>query len=475
MKGEKPIRILHVDDEKNQLEFTKLFLEEIDNNIIVDSAETPEEAVKLQEKNKYDCVISDYKMLKMTGIELAQKVREKSSIPIILYTGQGSEEVAESAFEAGVDDYLRKENEPSHYQVLAQRVRQNVEKYRTDLLYRKVVEESRDGLLIIIDDKLAFINDAASRLFGEKTPKKLVGKKINELFVEKKEVLLQKLEECCKTPNPSIFETKYRPNKKTFRTAELSVSKIKYLGDDAYLCFIRDITQKKRNMEQLDAIHKQATKLSTLHTIEEISKTTLDIMESLFENQTNSFQIIEKETLKTLGTRGTISIKPTLSLKGTGMTEKAAREKRSILINDLRKNSTFSKDSLDSLSKLSIPAINEDETIAVLNVESPHINEFTEEDRKLLETLAYHVAFAINRVTQQVFRSQQEAIRLNYALGRLEEAETITNLVKKELQGSLHSIKNASEILQDEPEILSEIADIIDRKADHAVSISEAI
>ena len=144
MSGEKPIRVLHVDDEKSQLEFTKIFLEELDEEVVVDSATSPREALELQEQRGYDCIVSDYKMLSMDGIELARKVREKSGVPFILYTGQGSEEVAESAFEAGIDDYIRKEPEPSHYQVLAKRVRQNVDKYRAEHLYRKVVDESRD-------------------------------------------------------------------------------------------------------------------------------------------------------------------------------------------------------------------------------------------------------------------------------------------------------------------------------------------
>ncbi len=42
-------------------------------------------------------------------IELAEQVRSESNIPIILYTGKGSEEVAEKAFAVGVNDYFRKE------------------------------------------------------------------------------------------------------------------------------------------------------------------------------------------------------------------------------------------------------------------------------------------------------------------------------------------------------------------------------
>jgi PleD family two-component response regulator len=108
-----------------------MFLEEIDKEVEVISKLNPEDALKyINESNSVDCIISDYKMLSMNGIELAEKVREIRTIPFILYTGHGNEEVAERAFEAGINDYLRKEIDPSHYQVLAKRVRLNVEKHR---------------------------------------------------------------------------------------------------------------------------------------------------------------------------------------------------------------------------------------------------------------------------------------------------------------------------------------------------------
>ena len=65
MLEEKSIRVLHVDDERNQLDFTKLFLEQIDNDMEVDSVVTPEEAVEKLKNSYYDCLISDYKMYKM--------------------------------------------------------------------------------------------------------------------------------------------------------------------------------------------------------------------------------------------------------------------------------------------------------------------------------------------------------------------------------------------------------------------------
>ncbi len=71
-------------------------------------------------------------MPRFNGIQVCKLIKDIENIPFILYTAHGSEEVAEKAFETGVDDYLRKELKPSHYQVLAKRIIQAVEKYRLD-------------------------------------------------------------------------------------------------------------------------------------------------------------------------------------------------------------------------------------------------------------------------------------------------------------------------------------------------------
>jgi len=68
------IRVLHVDDEETQLEFTKKFLEMANETFHIDSVNSPKEALKLLERESYDCVVSDYQMPGINGIELAQKV-----------------------------------------------------------------------------------------------------------------------------------------------------------------------------------------------------------------------------------------------------------------------------------------------------------------------------------------------------------------------------------------------------------------
>ena len=60
-----------------------------------------------------DVVISDIKMPDLTGIELTEILRrERPSLPVILITAEGSEEVARQALRAGAIDYYPKPFDP---------------------------------------------------------------------------------------------------------------------------------------------------------------------------------------------------------------------------------------------------------------------------------------------------------------------------------------------------------------------------
>ena len=126
------IRVLHVDDEETQRKYAKAFLEMADESIHVKSAVSPEEALRLLKTEAYDCVVSEFQMPGMDGVELARRIQETSDIPFIIYTGRGSEEAAEAAFKAGIDGYIRKETNSSHYRVLVRRIRSVVEKKSSD-------------------------------------------------------------------------------------------------------------------------------------------------------------------------------------------------------------------------------------------------------------------------------------------------------------------------------------------------------
>ncbi|RLI45977.1 hypothetical protein DRO61_09835 [Candidatus Bathyarchaeota archaeon] len=115
------LRVLYVDDEDNPLVIAKKHLEKIDSEMLVNVLSSPEDA--LQIIDSYHCIITDYKMPKMDGLEFAQKIREKSNIPIILYTGWGSDELFEKASAIGIDECVSKGYDRDHYEVLVKRIK----------------------------------------------------------------------------------------------------------------------------------------------------------------------------------------------------------------------------------------------------------------------------------------------------------------------------------------------------------------
>ncbi len=55
-----------------------------------------------------DLVITDLSMPEMSGIELCQKIRKTSKIPIIVLSVKGEEKTKVAALDAGADDYITK-------------------------------------------------------------------------------------------------------------------------------------------------------------------------------------------------------------------------------------------------------------------------------------------------------------------------------------------------------------------------------
>ena len=102
--------ILVVDDDDGIRLLVKKYLNE--NNYLVTTADSAEDATKKIEIIKFDLIILDIMMPGKSGLEFVNENKKKLETPIILLTAKGEASERIVGLEAGADDYLPKPFEP---------------------------------------------------------------------------------------------------------------------------------------------------------------------------------------------------------------------------------------------------------------------------------------------------------------------------------------------------------------------------
>jgi len=100
------MNILVVDDEKLLVKGIKFNLE--NEGYQVDAAYDGLEAVDLARSGNYDLIILDVMMPELDGLEACMRIREFSTVPIIMLTARGEDMDKIIGFEYGADDYITK-------------------------------------------------------------------------------------------------------------------------------------------------------------------------------------------------------------------------------------------------------------------------------------------------------------------------------------------------------------------------------
>lgn len=99
-------KVLVVDDEKLIVKGVRFSLEQDDME--VDCAYDGEEALEMARNTKYDLILLDVMLPKLTGFEVCQHIREFSDVPIVMLTAKGDDMDKILGLEYGADDYITK-------------------------------------------------------------------------------------------------------------------------------------------------------------------------------------------------------------------------------------------------------------------------------------------------------------------------------------------------------------------------------
>ena len=113
------MKILLIEDERDLTKTLKKGFKEAGYN--VDVAYDGESGISLAVTGEYDCIVLDYRLPRLNGLEVCREIRKnKISTPILMLTVVDSVDIKVQCLDAGADDYLTK---PFSFSELLARIR----------------------------------------------------------------------------------------------------------------------------------------------------------------------------------------------------------------------------------------------------------------------------------------------------------------------------------------------------------------
>jgi signal transduction histidine kinase len=109
MSSDPPCRILIVDDSpEDRAVYKRMLAQDRDHVYEFVEADMGEEGLRLALEERPDCLLLDYKLPDVDGLEFLSRLTTQKLLPVIVLTGQGNEAVAVEAMKGGAMDYLLK-------------------------------------------------------------------------------------------------------------------------------------------------------------------------------------------------------------------------------------------------------------------------------------------------------------------------------------------------------------------------------
>ncbi len=192
-----------------------------------------------------------------SGLKVMEEIKEcYPGTECILLTGHTSQASAIEAVNLGAYGYMQK---PYDVKQLLVTIRKVIEEREAEEALRKseakysiLVENSKDGTIMIQDGVLKFVNNASIELVGY-SPAEMIGADFLDFVApDYRELVLKRYTDCMVGKEaPSRYEIELLRKDGSTVPVELNAVRINIQGKPTDLAFVRDITERKRVKEKL--------------------------------------------------------------------------------------------------------------------------------------------------------------------------------------------------------------------------------
>ncbi|WP_370087428.1 PAS domain S-box protein [Ekhidna sp.] len=270
------VRVLHLEDNDDDVELLKMALRKSGLNVEIDDVSTME-AFQEVDLSKYDIVVTDYNLRGYDGLSAIKYVRANMPIlPIILISGTVGEELAADLLRAGANDFVLKSNLKKAPIVMERVLHEASIAHEKRRFQMELVEKNLilDSIFDSFEDMI-FLKDGGGKYVKVNRPfceflklheAEIIGCRELDIFPE--DIANEALEkdDYVRLSNSSLtYEVEYNHNG-VLKTLE--VTKHPLVSDDTVTGIVgkcRDITSKKLLLEDViksKSILSQAEKLT---------------------------------------------------------------------------------------------------------------------------------------------------------------------------------------------------------------------
>ncbi|MDO4322710.1 MAG: response regulator [Lachnospiraceae bacterium] len=193
------LRILLVDDEREEREGIEYLIRKYQYPLAVAQAQNGARAMEYIEHNEVDILFTDVKMPVMDGLELAREVNRRfPAVKIIIFSAYGEFDYAKKALEANAVNYLLKPIEIEEFCQVMEKLLESIqrEKEQTEALEQQNLQRMQNTFYRILTGArltAAEHDRIRGHLFGQNRDCRLVHIECTDNFFDKWEELFLKL------------------------------------------------------------------------------------------------------------------------------------------------------------------------------------------------------------------------------------------------------------------------------------------
>ena len=260
-------RILLVDDEERFV----VSLQEILGHYHYQctASMTGEEALGLLREEKFDLALLDVNLPDISGCEILRCLNsERITTTCVMLTGISTVEVAVQAMKKGAYDFLSK---PINHEHLIRTIDKACEHNRltrelaaSERRFRILVEASFEGIVILENGRLVEANNQVFSMFGYSLAELSPLRYLDKILTPRSSL---KLEEYIEAEAFGCFElTGIRKGGREF-PLEVHSRRINYAGKPAFVCTLRDLTERVKMEEEKISLQRKLAKANKLRAL----------------------------------------------------------------------------------------------------------------------------------------------------------------------------------------------------------------